>query len=89
MSEYKAQENEKLFKLEPVGVAYVCEFCHEGEMEGFIDEPLEVDANGNMPLIPHRCNKCGKVLQLPRMYPRIEWNRVESKPEKARSTKKK
>ena len=28
----KLNPNEKAFKIIPVGIKYVCEFCHEGEM---------------------------------------------------------
>lgn len=81
MQELKLRPNEEAFEVRPIGIRYICEHCHEGEMvvdnsDGqFLNTVLT-----NPPLIPHRCTKCGGTLMLPRSYPYIEWVPVE--PEK-------
>jgi hypothetical protein len=62
--------HEEQFKITPVGIRYICEFCNDGEMR--------VDTNGevkmtNPPLIPHKCTKCGKTMYFNKQYPYIEW----------------
>lgn len=80
MEELKLRPNEEDFEVRPIGVRYICEFCHEGEMivdhtEGqFIETVLT-----NPPLIQHKCTKCGGTMRLPRSYPYIEWVPVDNK----------
>ena len=72
----KLNPNEKAFKIIPVGIKYVCEFCHEGEMITIKDDnnTLVVNMVDVHPLmIKHRCNKCSKEMLLPKSYPYIEW----------------
>ncbi len=71
---YTPINNEQLFEVKPVGVKYICEFCNEGEMiHSYKDHysPEEYDCR----MIPHTCDKCGKVMKLPKIYPYIEWNK--------------
>lgn len=65
-------EHEKAFRLYPVGIAYVCEFCNEGEMEVDTSEPTLMS---NPPLIPHKCTKCGKTMHLPKSYPFVKYEK--------------
>lgn len=67
---YKPRPNEKTFQIKPLGVKYICEHCHEGEMISVNDNIM---LTSNPPLFAHKCNKCGGELQLPRRYPYIEW----------------
>ena len=70
---YQPKENEELFEVKPIGVKYICPFCNEGEMLLDINSNNETFAS----MYNHRCNSCGKLLLLPRVYPYIEWNKVE------------
>lgn len=71
---YIPRKNEVTFNVKPMGVAYECEFCHKGEMEADTSRLIVVDMNG-VNMIKHFCNKCGAQLDLPRVYPYIEWIR--------------
>lgn len=64
--------NEKTFNVVPIGIKYTCEFCGEGEMK-YDPQPITTALLSNPPLHPHTCTKCGKTMQLPKMYPYIEW----------------
>lgn len=76
MAKYQPLPHEETFKIHPVGVRYICEFCNAGEMK--------VDTSGgsvqvvltNPPLIPHKCTNCGKTMQLPKSYPYVEWEEL-------------
>jgi hypothetical protein len=68
---YQPKSNEAVFKIRPVGVKYICEHCHEGEMKysrNYVN--FEIPKN-NMFL--HTCTVCGGELHLPKIYPYIEW----------------
>lgn len=66
--------HEELFEIKPIGVRYICEFCNEGEMIYKNEQPLFVEALNNQPILHHHvCNKCGNSMQLPKMYPYVEW----------------
>lgn len=65
----KLNNNEQAFRIHPVGIKYICEFCHKGEM---VYDPKEKYLTPDA-LKKHVCDKCGGVLMLPRMYPYIEW----------------
>lgn len=69
---YQPKPNEKTFEVKPIGVAYECEFCHEGEQIADKENP---DFKNGM--FKHICNKCKKVMYLPRVYPYIEWEKNE------------
>lgn len=72
MLQLKPQE--RAFDIKPVGVKYICEFCNEGEMVYKNDQPVFVEALNMNPVMHHHiCTKCGKSMQLPKMYPYIEW----------------
>ena len=68
------KQHEEMFEIRPVGIRYKCEFCNEGEMiynnpgmiaaEDFYQKPI---------MHNHVCNKCGKEMLLPKMYPYVEW----------------
>ena len=64
--------NEERFAIKPEGVRYICENCHEGEMKY---EPNHEDITLDMkiPMYIHRCEKCGTIMKLPRVYPYIDW----------------
>lgn len=69
-------KHERVFELIPIGVNYVCEFCHEGNMIIDSTEVLVVelsDGGPHMQLRTHICDKCGKTLKLPKTYPYVEW----------------
>lgn len=59
--------NEEAFCIRHIGVRYICEFCHEGEMKYL------APGDDNAGLFLHRCTKCNKEMLLPKMYPYIEW----------------
>ena len=61
---YSPVNNEKLFKVEPVGVKYICEFCNTGEM---IYAPDRVTEAHNLRCIPHICSNCNKEMILPKI----------------------
>lgn len=66
--------HERTFDIKPIGVKYICEFCNEGEMVYENDHPIIVEAINIKPtLYRHVCRSCGKTMQLPKMYPYIEW----------------
>ena len=71
---YVPNVNEALFKINPIGVKYICEFCHEGEME-FVHGNKTPQAV----MFEHKCSnvQCGKMLLLPKVYPYIEWNQED------------
>jgi hypothetical protein len=65
--------HEEMFNLHPVGVRYICEFCNDGEMQ-VSEEEVNTALLGSTPLlISHKCNKCGKTMQLPRSYPYVKF----------------
>lgn len=68
-------EHERMFELIPVGVNYVCEFCHEGNMMVDVNETLVIEYTDKptMALRTHICDKCHKTMKLPKTYPYIEW----------------
>ena len=59
--------NEEAFCIRHIGVRYICEVCHEGEMKYL------APGDDNAGLFLHRCTKCNKEMLLPKMYPYIEW----------------
>lgn len=74
--ELKPQE--RPVKLFPVGVRYICEFCNEGEMKFDRSQPVGIPEPGMMPtMFPHVCEKCGKAMLLPKMYPYVDWVKKE------------
>ena len=60
------KEHEEAFSIRPIGIRYICEFCHKGEMKYFSHD-------AEKRLFAHRCTKCNKEMLLPKMYPYIEW----------------
>lgn len=68
-------EHEERFPIYPRGVRYRCEFCEEGEQE-YVSGEMNQEA-WKQKLFPHRCNKCGKTMMLPKTYPFIEWTKGE------------
>lgn len=78
MAEYICKPHEKKFEAHPVIVTYTCEFCNEGEMKAFQKTVKAEDIHMEGPImIAHKCEKCGKIMQLPKSYPRIEWEKIE------------
>ncbi|MCM1222626.1 MAG: hypothetical protein NC548_50005 [Lachnospiraceae bacterium] len=68
--------NERAEQLFPVGVKYICEFCGEGEMTVQRNKlaTLGVSMRPDGPMLfPHVCSHCGKEMQLPEPYPKLEW----------------
>ena len=66
--------HERTFELKPIGIKYICEFCNEGEMVYKNDQPIMVELVNTQPTLHrHVCTKCGKTMQLPKIYPYIEW----------------
>ena len=68
-------EFEELFDVKPIGVKYRCEYCGEGEQiyqstRETVESLLQTD------MYQHKCDKCGMVLMLPKVYPYIEWIKV-------------
>ena len=74
---YVPRKNEVTFEVKPIGVAYTCEFCHKGEMEADTSRLIVVDAANGLQMIKHFCNSCGAQMDLPRVYPYIEWEKVD------------
>lgn len=69
-------KNERSFDVVPRGIAYICEFCGEGDMvyTGEHKAPYP-DAPKTVPfMFQHQCSKCGKMMLLPKVYPYIDWN---------------
>ena len=67
---YQPTGNEETFEVQPLGIRYKCEFCNNGE------QIYKRSDNQNVPssnLYLHECNKCGKTMFLPKIYPYIEW----------------
>lgn len=69
---FKPNQHERVFGLKPIGVAYKCEFCNDGEMVVDTSQPMLTTYPS---LIPHKCTKCGKTMHLTKSYPYIEWVR--------------
>jgi len=60
------------FKVETLGLKYVCDECKEGDMIftglGTQKQPQKFQ---------HKCNKCGKEKLLDRQYPGVEWKEMK------------
>lgn len=85
MDSSELTKNEVRVEIRPIGVKYRCEFCHEGFMEAIHEdsEIIEIIATNppqykTPPLRTHLCDKCGKMMKLPRTYPRIDWEEVKN-----------
>ena len=79
MNQYEPKEHEQLFGVRPIGVRYICEFCNEGEMR-YITPTYIIAPNAlGIKLYKHQCSKCGKIMELPKMYPYIEWSEITQK----------
>lgn len=65
--------HEERFDVKPIGIRYICEFCNEGEMIFTGRRGTIVNVEPPKFLFQHRCNKCGKTMDLPRSYPYVEW----------------
>ena len=75
---YQPKPNEVVFQLIPLGVKYICEHCHVGEM--IVDtkqDPTNITGQFETPMIKHICTQCKKELLLPKIYPYIEWIPVD------------
>lgn len=70
---YQLQPNEIVTNVHPIGVNYECEFCHKGLMLFDPTQPPEVEPELNINMFVHKCNECGKILKLPKVYPSIQW----------------
>ena len=73
MKEYVPVGNEQLFEVKPIGVKYICEFCNNGEMIADSNQVIEMKDGHMVKLFVHKCKKCGRTMQLPKVYPHIEW----------------
>lgn len=65
------KNNEEAFKIVPIGIRYKCEVCSEGEM--LYENNRDAITLEYPQLFNHKCNKCGMILRLPKIYPYIEW----------------
>ena len=72
MAEYVCKEHERKFEVRPVGVQYICEFCNEGQML-VQHRVVKIEDIAGPHMFDHVCNNCGKHMQLPQAYPKIEW----------------
>ena len=70
--------NEEAFEVRPIGIRYKCEFCQDGEQ---IVDPKGAVLTSMPPLFPHKCNKCGKTMHLPKTYPYIYWENLNDSSE--------
>jgi len=78
MGSCQSNEHEELSEMKPVVVRYKCEFCNDGEQVLVNDKPIIVPlVNRSQPMKLHRCNKCGKEMMLPKVYPFITWLSME------------
>ena len=68
-------------KANPVIVWYECEFCHDGEQK--FNPHVESYKPG---LFTHTCDKCGKTMLLPTMYPYVDWQKGEEIKEDSNET---
>ncbi|EOO29044.1 hypothetical protein IIU_05726 [Bacillus cereus VD133] len=60
---------EQQFEVKPIGVRYICDICHIGEMcptgnNFFMEDP---------PKLEHMCNQCGAKIKLTDKYPIIKY----------------
>lgn len=71
----KLDKHERAVELIPVGIQFICEICHQGEMIVDNREPIVVPlgGSGNAVMRSHYCNSCGAQMKLPKSYPYIEW----------------
>lgn len=60
------------FKVEPIGVKYMCDKCSDGEMI-FTQNSIW---NIIPPQYEHKCDSCGGVLMLEKKYPIIKYKRI-------------
>lgn len=81
---YTPKNHEEIFNVKPIGVRYICEFCHNGEMIASNSDPI-ILTDGIPHMRKHYCNICGAQMMLPKTYPYIEW--VEDKKEEKEDTK--
>lgn len=78
---YKPAAHEKVFKMNPIGIKYTCEFCGTGSMA--FDRASQpqflptVDGVAPAPMFNHICEQCGKTMLLPKCYPCIQWEEGE------------
>lgn len=71
-------KNEERFEIKPEGVRYICENCHKGEMK-YEPNPEDMSLDMDIPMYTHRCEACGTVMKLPRVYPYIDWIPLDKK----------
>lgn len=69
---YESKPREVISYIFPICIRYICEHCNDGEMK------VDTVADGAMVQVmegmyPHTCTKCKNTLQLPKIYPYIEW----------------
>lgn len=61
------------FNVIPIGIKYICDHCHNGDMVPISDDFTTVfPINGKLQ-IKHYCKNCGSQKVLPKIYPYIEW----------------
>ena len=79
MKEYTLKENEVAIPLQAFGIHYVCEFCKVGHMMADAEKTRKrAMIMSNMQMIVHVCDKCGKEMSLPQIYPKIEWAEIHT-----------
>jgi len=60
---------EQKFEVKPVGVAYVCDACGEGEMQ----QVGKLHYEAEKVLFPHTCNHCGHKQDFYEKYPLVRF----------------
>lgn len=61
---------EETFKVQPIGIKYICDLCKIGEMIPSGNN----NWSSSLPKIEHKCNYCGNKIFLNEKYPIIKYH---------------
>lgn len=63
---------EETFRVKPIGVKYICDFCGKGEM----NQTGEMKMYENHVNFIHTCDNCYKEIELKQKYPLIRYEQI-------------
>jgi|JI10StandDraft_1071094.scaffolds.fasta_scaffold883266_3 DNA-directed RNA polymerase subunit RPC12/RpoP len=62
---------ERTYEVRTIGVDYLCDKCGDGLMEH-----TGIMLMSDPPKYPHKCNRCGTVMDFFQKYPTVRWERL-------------
>lgn len=63
---------EETFPVKPIGVKYICDFCKIGQMQ----QTGQMNIHENIATFTHKCENCGKEIELKEKYPLIRYEQI-------------